>query len=214
MTNLFNRIKDAVSSDIHELLDEKEQKNPIATLNQYLRQSEAETEKVRKLVERQYRLKEEFTREYQKAQDLADKRKKQAELAERAGEKEMADFAAHEYLDYQARADRMKESRRLATEQLDQLEQKYEEMKRKIKDMHLKRMDLMGRENMAHAYHRINRMMEDSWDKPYSKFSEMERYIENLEYKVNSAYYRNTFDQKMAKLEREWKEKETYSVNE
>ena len=86
MANLFSRIKNTVLADLHDALDQKEQKNPIALLNQYLRECEQETEKVRKLLERQYRLKDEFTREYSQALELAEKRKKQAEIASNAGE--------------------------------------------------------------------------------------------------------------------------------
>ena len=75
MANLFTRIKNTILADLHNVLDEKEQKNPIALLNQYLRECEQETEKVRKLLERQYKLKDEFTREYQNAVSLAAKRK-------------------------------------------------------------------------------------------------------------------------------------------
>lgn len=203
MANLFTRIKDSISSDLHHMLDQKEHKNPIASLNQYLRQSEQEKEKVRKLVDRQYRLKDEFTTEYIRAQELADKRKKQAEIAEKAGETELHAFAVKEYEEYQARADRMKASREEAGEQLDRLEQKYEEMKRKLKDMHLKRMELMGRENIARASHQINRVVDEISEQPFSRFAEMERYIEGLEYRVNNAYYRSTFDSKIAKLEKE-----------
>ena len=209
MTNIFTRIKDSISADLHDLMDKKEQKNPIAALNQYLRQSEQEKDKVRKLIERQYRLKEEFTREYTLAQDLAAKRLKQASIAEKAGEEEMQDFAMREYEEYQARAERMKTSREESVKQLEMLEQKYEEMKHKLKDMHLRRMELMGRENIAKASHQINRVIEDTSDKPFSRFAEMEQYIENLEYKVNSAYYRSTFDSKIAKLEKEMNEQET-----
>lgn len=42
-------------------------------LNQYLRECEVETEKVRKLVERQYTLRDGFTRELKQAQELAEK---------------------------------------------------------------------------------------------------------------------------------------------
>ena len=212
MANIFTRMKDSITADLHEALDQKEQKNPIAMLNQYLRESEKETEKVRKLVERQYRLKDEFTREYQKAQDMADKRKRQAEIAQRAGEESMYEFAAQEQEEYGARAERLKASRLDAIEQLETLERKYEEMKHKLKDMHLKRMELMGRENIARAHHRMNQVIEDTADKPYSRFSEMDRYIEDLEYKVNSAYYRNTFDSKMAKLEKDMKDTEEVTV--
>ncbi|WP_077301051.1 PspA/IM30 family protein [Virgibacillus pantothenticus] len=208
MTNIFTRMKESVVSDLHYLMDQKEQKNPIAALNHYLRQSEQEKEKVRKLLERQYKLKDEFLKEYQLAQDLADKRLKQANIAEKAGELEMYEFAIREHQEYQARAERMKASRDEAAAELEILEQKYENMKHKLKDMHLRRMELMGRENIARANHQINRVIDETSDKPFSKFAEMERYIEGLEYKVNSAYYRSTFDHKMAKLEKEMSEKE------
>jgi len=207
-TNIFTRMMDSISADLHTMMDKKEQKNPIAALNQYLRQSEQEKEKVRKLVDRQYKLKEEFSREYLKAQDLADKRMKQAGVAEKAGEEQMHEFAIKEHEEYQTRADRMKASREEAIEQLDALEQKYEDMKHRLKDMHLRRMELMGRENIAKANHQINRVVDETSDQPFSKFEEMEQYIENLEYKVNSSYYRSTFDNKIAKLEKEMAEKE------
>ncbi|WP_284141147.1 MULTISPECIES: PspA/IM30 family protein [unclassified Virgibacillus] len=206
MTSIFTRMKESINADLHYFLDQKEQKNPIVALNQYLRQSEQEKEKVRKLIERQYRLKEEFEREFLKAQDHAEKRAKQASIAEKAGELEMQAFAEREHAEYQERAVRMKQAREEAVEQLDLLEQKYEEMKHKLKDMHLKRMELMGRENIANAKQQINRVLEETTDKPFSRFAEMERYIENLEYKVNSSYYRSTFDSKIAKLEQELKE--------
>ncbi|WP_164215117.1 PspA/IM30 family protein [Virgibacillus sp. YIM 98842] len=208
MTNIFTRMKDSISADLHDMMDKKEQNNPVAALNHYLRKSEQEKERVRKLVDRQYKLKDEFTREYHKAQDLADKREKQAEIAQKAGEEEMYQFALKEQQEYQNRADRMKASRREALEQLEILEQKYEEMKHKLKDMHLRRMELMGRENIAKATHQINRVVDKVSDASFSKFEEIEQYIEGLEYKVNSDYYKSTFDSKIAKLEREMKEKE------
>ncbi len=209
MANIFTRIKDSISADLHHFMDQKDQKNPLAALNQYLRQSEQEKEKVRKLIERQYRLKDEFSREYLKAQDLADKRMKQAGVAEKASETEMYEFAMKEYNEYQARAERMKASREEAISQLGTLEQKYEEMKHKLKDMRLRQMELMGRENIARANQQINRVVHESADKPYSRFAEMEQYIEGLEYKMNSAYYRSTFDSKIEQLEKELEEKET-----
>lgn len=208
MTNLFTRIKDSISADIHQMLDQKEQRNPIAALNQYLRQSEQEKEKVRRLIERQYRLKEQFATEYIKAQEMAEKRKKQATIAEKAGEEEMRAFAIKEYEEFEARAQRMRAAKDDAAAQLESLERKYEEMKHKLKDMHLRRMELMGRENMIHANHQINRVLDESTDKPFSRFAELERYMDNLEYKVNSAYYRSTFDSKISKLEKERREAE------
>lgn len=208
MTNIFTRIKESIVSDLHYALDQKEQKNPIAALNHYLRQSEQEKEKVRQLVERQFKLKDEFFKEYQLAKNLAEKRMKQAEIAGQAGEEQLHEFALREHQEYIARAERMKASYDEAAEALEVLEQKYENMKHKLKDMHLRRMELMGRENVARANHQINRVIDETSDKPFSKFTEMERYIEGLEYRVNNSYYRSTFDHKIAKLEKKMDAKE------
>lgn len=201
--NLFTRIKQSISADLHHMLDQKEQKNPIAALNHYLRQSEQEKDKVRTLIERQYRLKDEFTSEYHHAQELADKRLAQAGTAKKASEEELHTFAMKEYEDYQSRAERMKTLVEDAEQQLETLERKYEQMNHKLKDMHLRRMELMGRENVARTNHRLNKVIADDSDKRSSRFTEMEQYIDGLERKVNQFYEHHTFDSKMAKLEKD-----------
>ena len=213
MANLFTRIKNTISADFHEVIDQKEQKNPIAVLNQYLRQCEQETEKVRKLVERQYLLKEEFTREYNQAKTLADKRKYQAEVASKAGESELYEFAMQEQVHYEERVVKLSESREQAIRQLEDLERKYEEMKHKLKDMHIKRMELMGRENIARANHRMNQVLDNNTysTKAFSRFEEMETYLDRLEHQVNSHYHRNTIDARIAQLEKEAKKEDTIS---
>ncbi|WP_246939223.1 PspA/IM30 family protein [Bacillus pinisoli] len=209
MASLFSRLRDSISADLHELVDAKEEKNPIAKLNHYLRQSEHETEKVRKLVERQYRLKEEFQKEYQQAMNMATKRKYQAEVARHAEENELENYALKEFGEYEARASRMKEMYDSSNMQLLELEQKYEQMKHRLKDMQIRRMELMGRENIARASYQINQIFENTADQSFSRFNEIDQYIQNLEHKVNSAFYRNTFDSKIAMLEKELKEKTT-----
>src|SRR3954451_14743937 len=156
MTNIFTRIKNTITADLHEALDQKENKNPIAMLNQYLRECEQETEKVRKVMQRQYTLKDEFTKEYHHAQELAAKRKRQADIASKAGQTELAEFASAEYQQYQDRSSRIQASLDQVISQLGDLERKYEEMKHKLKDMHLRRMELMGRENVSQANLKIN----------------------------------------------------------
>jgi lia operon protein LiaH len=215
MSNLFERIKNSISADLHEALDQKEQKNPISLLNQYLRQCEQEVEKVRKLVERQHLLKEEFTREYRQAQNLAEKRKHQATIATKAGETELYEFVVQEQLQYEERATRLKESLDNANQQLNMLEQKHEEMKHKMKDMQIKRMELMGRENIARAHHRMNQMLETNsyTNKSVARFEEMESYLDRLEKQVNSSYYRNTVDARIAQLEKEIKTEDSHSIS-
>ncbi|WP_223701549.1 PspA/IM30 family protein [Sutcliffiella deserti] len=204
MSNLFTRIKNTISADFHEVLDKKEQKNPIALLNQYLRDCEKEVEKVRKLVERQSLLKEEFVREYNQAESLASKRKYQADIASQAGESELSDFATKEHHQYEERASQLKLSIEKVSGDLTSLEQKYESMKHKVKDMYIKRMELMGRENMARANHRINHVMDSgNPDQSFTKVKEMENYLDHLEQRVNTSYHRNTIDARIAQLEKE-----------
>ncbi|MEH7306279.1 PspA/IM30 family protein [Neobacillus drentensis] len=214
MTNLFTRIKNTITADLHEALDQKDKQNPIALLNQYLRQCEQETEKVRKLLERQYTLKDEFTREYQQAAQLAEKRKYQAEIASNASETELYQFAATEHQQYSDRAVRLSGSLEQVKGQLADLERKYEEMKHKVKDMHLRRMELMGRENVTRANHQINQVLDSQSysDKSYSKFKEIENYLDRLEHQVNSSFYRNTIDARISQLEKEMKLEESKSI--
>jgi phage shock protein A len=211
MTNLFTRLKDTIMADLNAALDSKERKNPIAMLNQYLRECEVETEKVRKLLERQHQLKEQFTAEYRKAVEMAEKRRCQAEVAQKAGETELHAFASQEQSNYEARASHLKEALANADSQLQELEHKYEDMKHKLKDMHIRRMELMGRENVTRAHTTMDQVMNenDYSDKAYSRFTEIESYLDNLENQVNSSYYRNTIDGRIAQLEKEMKKQET-----
>lgn len=207
MANLLTRIKDTVMADLHEVLDKKEKKNPIALLNQYLRECERETEKVRKLLERQYTLKEEFTREYEQAKNLADKRKRQAEVASQAGEEELYQFATQEQMQYEERASRVKDLLNQAVQQMGDLERKYEEMKHKLKDMHIRRMELMGRENITRANHQMDKVLDQNNDKNFTRFQEIESYLDHLEHQVKSSYHRSTIDARIAQLEKELEKK-------
>jgi lia operon protein LiaH len=204
MTNLFARVKNTITADLHEALDHKEKQNPIALLNQYLHQCEQETEKVRNLLERQYTLKDEFQREFQQAVELAEKRTYQAEVSLKAGETELYQFATSEQQQYTERANRLRASLEQVNGQLGELERKYEEMKHKVKDMHLRRMELMGRENVTRANLQINQVLDSNYsNKAYSKFKDIESYLDRLEHQVNSSYYRNTIDARVAQLEKE-----------
>lgn len=215
MTNLFTRIKNTVAADLNEVLDQKERQNPIAMLNQYLRESEQETEKVRKLLERHYLLKDQFTKEYQIALEMAEKRKHQADIATKAGETELYEFASKEHNEYAERAVRLKQSIEQTSVQLEELERKYQEMKHKLKDMQIRRMEVMGRENVTRANHLMNPVLEESVaaDKAYSRFQEIDRYLDRLDTQVTNSYYRSTIDGRIAKLEKEMNIEDDKSIS-
>jgi lia operon protein LiaH len=214
MTNLFTRIKNTITADLHQALDQKDKQNPIALLNQYLRQCEQETEKVRKLLEHQYTLKDEFTREYQQASQLAEKRKYQAEIASKADESELYQFASAEYQQYADRASRLGALLEQVKSQLVELERKYEEMKHKLKDMQIRRLELMGRENVTRANHRMNEVLDSNniTNSANKRFQEIDDYLNRLEHQVKSSHYRDTIDVRIAQLEKEMKLEESKSI--
>ena len=212
MSNIFTRMMDSVAADVHELLDKKEQKNPVKMLNQYLRECEQEVEKVRLLVERQYRLKEELTREHVEAKRFYEKRTHQVEVASRAGVVELYDFALAEKNQYEDRVNRLEEAIREASKQLEELEFKYAEMKHKLKDMQLRRLEIMGHENVARANQRMNFVLEQQQKgkgEANTRFEEMEYYMKRLEKKVETDYYRQTIDARIEQLENAEKNKES-----
>lgn len=212
MANLLTRIKHSIEADFHNMLDQKEQKNPLSMLNHYLRQCEQEVEKAEKLVERQSTLLDEFRRELVKARRSAEKRAGQAVLASEAGETDLYEFAKQEEVQYEERADRLSQLVDEAGLELKRLEQKHEKMKHKLKDMSLKRMELMGKENIVRAHHKMDVILEESQvrNQPFNRFDEMEKYIERLEKKVNRDYYVSSMDMKFHDLEKKTKKQDTH----
>ncbi|WLR42458.1 PspA/IM30 family protein [Bacillus carboniphilus] len=209
MTNILTRIKNSISADINELLDEKEQKNPIATLNQYLRECEQEVLKVRNLVERQNRLKEEFYKELQEAKYLFGKRERQSEVAKAAGETDLYEYAIKEKLELEHRTESLERSYENALMQLKELEEKYQDMNAKLKDMKMRRMELMGKENYVRANRRMDRMMDDQqMFKSLDRFSEMEYYIEGLGRQMNEKYDQHQNDIRLEQLEKKMEQVE------
>lgn len=215
MTNLLERMKNIVLADINNLLDKKEEKNPLALLNQYVRECEKETDKVKKLVERQYKLKEEFVKELHQAEEMAEKRKRQAEVASKAGEEELYSFAQQEQTHYEERVVRLNESLKNTEQQLHEIETKYMDMKHKLKDMKIRQMELMAKENTTKAHHTMNKVLEEKQTNPtnQARFTEMEEYIEKLEKKINTEYYKQTMDEKLAALEKDMLKKEDDSIS-
>lgn len=212
--SLFGRVRDAVLADFHNVLDEKERKNPIAMLNQYLRNSEREVTKIEKLIERHKTLKSNFAHELEGARYFVNKRSNQAVIAKEAGEIQLHERALEEVAYYEGQVARLEKMYAGVVEQIDELERRLSEMKNKLKEMNAKRMELMARENMAHANRRMNTALHKmDENNPFLRFEEIENHIRDLELRINEDHERDTFDMKIAKLEREMKEKKEVSLD-
>lgn len=202
MKSLWNRLKYSVQADLHEILDEKENKNPITMLNQYIREAEKQTNSVGKLLERQRQLKVELEKELLEAKEMASKRQRQLELAESTEEDDLIAFAKAEVEAYHTRTLQLTESIQETTAELMSLEHKFEEMKHKVKDMKVRQLQLMGKENVVRAHHQMDRVIAPKQaEQKLSTFEEMEEYIHNLSGKIDRDYETSSMERRLETLE-------------
>ncbi|TCT23640.1 phage shock protein A (PspA) family protein [Melghiribacillus thermohalophilus] len=201
MSSLLQRVKDTILADFHEILDQKEKENPIAHLNQYIRNCENEAKKIAKLVDRHRMLKNEFYRDWKHAEHMAKKRKEQSDIARQAEEFTLHELAEKEQRQYEERVAHLKTAYENTMKQLQELEEKYHDMKLKLKDIHTRRLELMGKENAVRIKNKISRILDDSYGGDTDlRFKDMEQYIENLDAHISNAYDRNTLDQRIEQL--------------
>lgn len=201
MNSLWNRFKYTVQADLHTLLDKKENKNPIAMLNQYIREAEKQTESVGKLLDRQAKLKEELEKELAAAEAMAEKRRGQLELANATGEEDLVAFAEQEVGSYEKRAAELSGSVTEAAYELMSLERKFEEMKHKVKDMKVRQLQLMGKENVTRAHRRMDQIISPE-NKDMSNMDEMKAYIDNLGGKIQKDYESSSMERRLELLEK------------
>lgn len=207
MVNLLNRLKYSIEADLHHLFDKKEEKNPIAMLNQYVREAEKQTEETGHYLERQGTLKQKLENELKETMEMYTKRSKQLELANLSGEQDLINFAEQEVQAYEQRSVVLKNSINKTTEELFGLERKYEEMKHKVKDMKVRQLQLMGKENVVRAHSQMDHILHPETTSKVNErlqsFEEMEDYIENLGNKIDHQYTIITMEERLALLEKE-----------
>ncbi|WP_440897859.1 PspA/IM30 family protein [Amphibacillus sp. Q70] len=203
MSNLFTRIKDSVVADFHELLDQKEEKNPMIHLNQHIRNCEDEVRKLKQLIEKQYTIKQSYQRELKQAIFMLDKRTRQMELAEKMEETELYDEAKIEVDQYQTRVNQLTNLTDTAATQIEEIELKYSEMRHQLKNLYVKRLELKGRENIARVHKGMNKVLQtDYFERSNNKFAEAEDYIERLEQQVKTDERLHTLDARFSELEK------------
>ncbi|WP_155590386.1 PspA/IM30 family protein [Lysinibacillus cavernae] len=197
--NLFQRFRYTVEADLHQLFDKKEQKNPIAMLNQYIREAEKQTEQTGKLLERQGQLQEKLEQEYKENAELLAKRESQLKLATTSNEQDLIDFATDEVSAYTARNHTLQASIEASTREYFELERKFETMKHKIKDMKVRQLQLMGKENVTRAHHQMDGMIAKN---NKTNFEDLESYIDKLAYQIDKDHEITTFEARLAELEK------------
>lgn len=203
MTTLWQRLKFSVATDMDAILDKKEEKNPIGLLNKYILEAEKETETAGQWLERQASLSLKLEKELQEAQSVLEKRQTQAELARAAGESDLSAFAEQEVSVYNNRIDELRRTLEENTLESAALEQRYEEMKHKVKDMKVRQLQLMGKENATRAHHQMDKVLSPELvAERIGSFDDMASYIKSLGTKVEERHERSNMERRLEALEK------------
>ncbi|MER2029204.1 MAG: PspA/IM30 family protein [Solibacillus sp.] len=202
MRNLFTKFKYSIQADLHDMFDKKVDKNPIKMLNHYIREAEKQTEETGKLLARQAQLKKELELQLSQTIEMLEKRENQLLLAQSTEEAELIVFAQEEVTAYTARKHALLSSIDAANTEYFALERKFETMKHKIKDMKVRQLQLMGKENVVRANHQMDKVLtSDNAD----NFDELSTYIDELSQNIERKYEVTSFEARLAQLEKEQK---------
>lgn len=201
MTNLFQRFFQSVEAEVQYALDKKEQKNPAIMLNKYIKDAEKQVEETSKLLTRQAQLKTKLEQELAAATAMLTKRQQQLVLAEQSGETDLIAFASQEVAIYSNRQQTLQDSIELTASQYFDMERRYEEMKHKIKDMRVRQLQLMGKENVTRANHQMNYVLQEQADGAIQNFEQAERYIDQLTVDVDARQQQSMYEWRLAKLQ-------------
>lgn len=199
--NVLQRFSTTVEAALHDLFDKKERKNPIAMLNQYVRQAEKETAQVGKLVVRQSELKQKLSTEVRQVTEKLAKREEQLQLAVLAEEQDLVDFANQEVESYKQRLAILVDSEQEATNEYIRLEQQFELMKHRLEDMKVRQLQLMSKENVTHANYRMQEVTAKQANLHANSFDDALSYLDRLAFNVDKQYETTTLEQRLTALE-------------
>ena len=200
MKNLLTKFKYTIQADLHDLFDKKVEKNPIKMLNQYIREAEKQTEETGKLLQRQGQLKKELELQLTQTVEMLEKREAQLTLAQATNETELIAFAQDEVAAYTARKQALLTSIDAANTEYFSLERKFETMKHKIKDMKVRQLQLMSKENVVRANHQMDKVLTAN---NTENFDELSNYIDELSHNIERKFEVTTFEARLAQLEKE-----------
>lgn len=202
MVNIFKRFMYSIEAEVHNLLDKQERKNPVAMLNQYVRDAEKQVSKTGELLTRQGQLQQKLQTELQQTQQMLEKRQQQMYLAQASEEQDLIIFAEQEVAAYTARKEALEQAIASATAEYFAMECKYEEMKHKIKDMKVRQLQLMGRENVTRAHYKMDDVLQNKASSAAASFDEVETYIDGLAFNIDRNFQATSFEHRLAQLEK------------
>ncbi|WP_017755520.1 PspA/IM30 family protein [Calidifontibacillus oryziterrae] len=154
---IFKRVRDITVASINDMLDKVE--DPVAMLNQYLRDLESEISKAEIAVSRQVAIEKKWKTLVNEFEERVTKRNRQAELAVDHGDEKIArqaiadkQFAESRLTEYRALFESAKQQVAILLGQLKELKDQYYELRNK-------KLSLVSRANAAKAIKDMNQAL-------------------------------------------------------
>ncbi|EMG29228.1 hypothetical protein LFLEISCH_01215 [Listeria fleischmannii subsp. fleischmannii LU2006-1] len=133
MANFFDKMKEW-NKEVTKKIDERAEKRR-SSVTYYMDKTKAEMKDAERMVEKQRELKSLFYKEYKEMEAYVEKRRRQVEIAEEAGETKLAEFAKAEVAQYEEQLQTTKGHYEQASKQLEDLELRMHEMRLKWKNL-------------------------------------------------------------------------------
>ncbi|MFP3724637.1 PspA/IM30 family protein [Priestia filamentosa] len=181
---VLRRIRNMVVATVNDNLDKME--NPLAMINQYLRDMEEELSKARHAVAQQEAIKADFERRLTYSQKMKKKRYDQAQVAVNSGEEDLARKALMEMKQYEEKVLQYEEIYEQSVAQLVELKEQLGKLEERIQALRDKRHTLVARANVVKAKEHMNASINriDS-NSSYREFQRLEARIMDMETKAN-----------------------------
>ncbi|MBB5325123.1 phage shock protein A [Anoxybacillus tepidamans] len=185
---LFKRIKNVVLADLHDLIDKCE--DPISMTKQYLRELEEQIEKAQQALAQQFIVENRYERLIQHAEEMVEKRARQAKLAVEKNEEAIAKMALQEKLLYEKKLDAYKQQYTTLSEKTTYLKEQLKKLKETYEELKVKQLDLIARANAAKAIKTINTSLVSFHPEHALKgFARMEERVFALEAEAKASSY-------------------------
>ncbi|MGG6432801.1 PspA/IM30 family protein [Anoxybacillus sp. D401a] len=177
---ILKRVKHVVLADLHDMIDKCE--DPIRMTKQYIRELEEQIEKAQQALAQQFMLEQKYERLIADANEMIEKRARQAKLAVEKNEEPIAKMALQEKIAYEKKLElytqqynTLKEKTTVLTEKVKQLYETYEQLR-------VKQMQLMTRFYVAETMKQIDESITSfRYDHVVKGFARMEEKVMFLE---------------------------------
>jgi phage shock protein A len=151
---IFKRVRDITLAAVNEMLDHVE--DPIAMLNQYMRDMESEITDAEVAVAKQVAMEKKWAATLTELRERAAKRERQVNLALANGEEDIARLALADKLTSQQKLEEYQTIYETTMKQTGELRTQLQELKEKYYEMRNKRSYLMSRANVAQVKEKMN----------------------------------------------------------